>query len=68
MRSASRWGLAMLVCAAAASNLSAQTKWMTYGGNDWNQRYSTLTAINATNVKSLVPRMVFQTGISKLGS
>jgi alcohol dehydrogenase (cytochrome c) len=68
MRSASRWGLAMLVCAGAASNLSAQTKWMTYGGNDWNQRYSTLTAINATNVKSLVPRMVFQTGISKLGS
>ena len=68
MRSASRWGLAMLVCAAAASNLSAQTKWMTYGGNDWNQRYSTLTAINATNVKSLVPRLVFQTGISKLGS
>ncbi len=42
--------------------------WTTYGGNDWNQRYSTLTAINTTNVKSLVPRMVFQTGISKLGS
>jgi PQQ-dependent dehydrogenase (methanol/ethanol family) len=68
MRSASRWGLAMLVCGAAASNLPAQTVWTTYGGNDWNQRYSTLTAINTTNVKSLVPRTVFQTGISKLGS
>ncbi|MGH7487409.1 MAG: PQQ-binding-like beta-propeller repeat protein, partial [bacterium] len=61
-------GLALLLTGALASNLAAQTGWTTYGGNDWNQRYSTLTTINATNVKSLVTRMVFQTGISKLGS
>jgi len=47
---------------------NAQANWTTYGGNDWNQRYSTLTAINTANAGRLIPRMVFQTGISKLGS
>ncbi|MFL5403036.1 MAG: PQQ-dependent dehydrogenase, methanol/ethanol family [Gemmatimonadales bacterium] len=42
--------------------------WITYGGNDWNQRYSTLRTITTANVSQLVPRMVFQTGIAKLGS
>jgi PQQ-dependent dehydrogenase (methanol/ethanol family) len=68
MRSVFRWRLAVLLLGATASNLTAQNNWATYGGNDWNQRYSTLAAITALNVKSLVPRMVFQTGISKLGS
>ena len=63
-----RVGLTLLLFGAAASTLSAQANWTTYGGNDWNQRYSTLTQINAVNVRSLVPRMVFQTGISRLGS
>jgi len=52
----------------AASSAQAQANWTTYGGNDWNQRYSTLSAINTTNVSKLIPRMVFQTGITKLGS
>jgi alcohol dehydrogenase (cytochrome c) len=52
----------------AASSAQAQANWTTYGGNDWNQRYSTLSKINTTNVGRLIPRMVFQTGITKLGS
>jgi len=61
-------GFALLLIGAGATNLAAQANWTTYGGNDWNQRYSTLAQINATNVSRLVPRMVFQTGISRLGS
>jgi alcohol dehydrogenase (cytochrome c) len=45
-----------------------QIDWPTYGGNDWSQRWSTLTQITTANVSHLVPRMVFQTGTSKLGS
>jgi PQQ-dependent dehydrogenase (methanol/ethanol family) len=45
-----------------------QVDWPTYGGNDWSQRWSTLTQITTANVSRLVPRMVFQTGTSKLGS
>ena len=39
-----------------------QADWTTYGGTDWNQRWSTLKQINTQNVHSLVARMVFQTG------
>ena len=42
--------------------------WMMYGGNYWQQRYSKSNRITTKNVGQLVPRMVFQTGISKLGS
>ncbi len=42
--------------------------WLMYGHNYWNNRFSPLTTINTTNVKSLVPRMVFQTGTPQLGS
>lgn len=63
-----RVGLSLLLLGATASTLSAQANWTTYGGNDWNQRYSTLTQINTVNVRTMVPRMVFQTGISRLGS
>src|SRR5207249_1360428 len=35
--------------------------WLMYGHNYWNNRFSPLATINTTNVKSLVPRMVFQT-------
>src|SRR5688572_18793978 len=42
--------------------------WMMYGGSYWQQRYTKSNKINARNVGQLVPRMVFQTGISKLGS
>ncbi len=47
---------------------TAAGDWLTYGGNHWNQRWSTSNKINTQNVGRLVPRMVFQTGISKLGS
>src|SRR5438094_2735120 len=42
--------------------------WLMYGHNYWNNRYSPLNQINTTNVGSLVPRMVFQTGTDRLGS
>jgi alcohol dehydrogenase (cytochrome c) len=45
-----------------------QADWPTYGGNDWSQRWSTLAQITTGNVSRLVPRMIFQTGTSKLGS
>jgi PQQ-dependent dehydrogenase (methanol/ethanol family) len=60
--------LTLVLLGAGASTLSAQAFWTSYGGNDWNQRYSTLAQLNPSNVRSLVPRMVFQTGISRLGS
>ncbi len=42
--------------------------WLMYGHNYWNNRFSPLSAINTSNVKNLVPRMVLQTGTEKLGS
>ncbi len=42
--------------------------WHSYGGSLSNQRYSRLSLINTTNVPSLVPRKIFQTAISRLGS
>jgi PQQ-dependent dehydrogenase (methanol/ethanol family) len=81
MHNVCRWSLApalLLVASAliaqapgggAADNgAAAAGEWTTYGGNDWNQRFSPSTKISTANVGQLVPRMVFQTGISKLGS
>jgi len=62
---------AWLALAAATIGVvpaQAQTNWPTYGGSDWNQRWSTLSQINVRNVKDLVPRIIFQTGTGKLGS
>jgi len=42
--------------------------WLMYGHNYWNNRYSPLATINTTNVRNLIPRMVFQTGTPQLGS
>ncbi len=42
--------------------------WLMYGGNYANQRYSTLNQISSQNVARLVPRMVIQTNIERLGS
>lgn len=71
MRITPRWRLLAIACAAATS-VSAQApagkEWPTYGGSDWNQRYSGLKQITTTNVAQLTPRMVFQTGITKVGS
>jgi len=49
-------------------NAQAGGDWLMYGGNYWNNRFSPLSQINASNVRNLVPRMVFQTGVEKLGS
>jgi PQQ-dependent dehydrogenase (methanol/ethanol family) len=68
MRMRVRWWLASVLL-VATSQAAAQTgDWTTNGGNDWNQRYSTHKQINTANVARLVPRMIFQTGIAKLGS
>ncbi len=68
MRMSTRW-LVVPVLLAAAGPIAAQSgDWTTYGGNDWNQRYSPLKSITTSNVGQMVPRMMFQTGISKLGS
>jgi alcohol dehydrogenase (cytochrome c) len=61
------WSVVPLLLVLAGP-LAAQGDWTTYGGNDWNQRYSTLKQINAGNVAQLVPRKIFQTGIARLGS
>jgi len=45
-----------------------QVDWPTYGGNTWNQRWSSLKQIDTRNVSRLVPRMVFQTGVGRPGS
>ena len=45
-----------------------QVDWPTYGGDAWNQRWSNLKQINTSNVDRLVPRMVFQTNVGRLGS
>ena len=68
MRRQTQWGALALLVATSAPALSAQANWTTYGGNDWNQRYSTLAQITPANVGRMVPRMVFQTGIGRLGS
>jgi PQQ-dependent dehydrogenase (methanol/ethanol family) len=63
----SGWSVVPLLL-VLASPLSAQGDWTTYGGNDWNQRYSTLKQISTANVAQLVPRKIFQTGTARLGS
>ena len=63
-----RWWVAPVLLAAASQAAAQSGDWTTYGGNDWNQRYSTLKSITTSNVSQLVPRMIFQTGITKLGS
>jgi alcohol dehydrogenase (cytochrome c) len=69
MRTRSGWWMTPVLLAMAAPVAAQGTgDWTTYGGNDWNQRYSKLKAITTANVARLVPRMVFQTGIAKLGS
>ena len=49
-------------------NAQQSGDWLMYGHNYWNNRYSPLNQINTTNVRNLVPRMVFQSGTERLGS
>jgi len=64
------WSVVPTLLLALATPLAAQGggDWTTYGGNDWNQRYSTLKQITTANVSQLVVRRMFQTGIDRLGS
>ena len=62
-----RLWLCLLATAVGAAPAQAQSDWTTYGGSDWNQRWSSLARINADNVTRLVPRMIFQTGTSIFG-
>jgi alcohol dehydrogenase (cytochrome c) len=61
-------GAAVAVALLFGGPVQGQANWTTYGGNDWNQRWSSLTQINTSNVEELVPKMVIQTGVSRLGS
>jgi alcohol dehydrogenase (cytochrome c) len=67
MKNGLRW-LVVPAFLGFTATAAAQGDWTIYGGNDWNQRYSTLKSISTSNVSQLIPRMMFQTGISKLGS
>jgi PQQ-dependent dehydrogenase (methanol/ethanol family) len=62
------WSVVPLLLALSGPLAAQGGDWTTYGGNDWNQRYSTLKQINTGNVAQLVPRKIFQTGIARLGS
>jgi alcohol dehydrogenase (cytochrome c) len=62
------WSIVPVLCVLAAPLAAQGGDWTTYGGNDWNQRYSALKQINTGNVAQLVPRKIFQTGITRLGS
>ncbi len=53
MRRQTQWGLSLVLLAAGATTLSAQANWTTYGGNDWNQRYSTLAQLNIPGSNAL---------------
>ena len=68
MAMSTRWWIAPVLLVAASQVAAQSGEWTTYGGNDWNQRYSTLKMISTANVAQMVPRMIFQTGIAKLGS
>ena len=62
MAMSTRWWIAPVLLVAASQVAAQSGEWTTYGGNDWNQRYSSLKTITTSNVAQLVPRMIFQTG------
>ncbi len=67
-------GLALVLLAPAAAAAPAQQtipvsdaagrEWLTYGGNFFNQRYSSLNQINASNVAQLKGAWSYHTGAS----
>ena len=50
MGMSTRWWMAPVLLAAASPAAAQSGDWTTYGGNDWNQRYSTLKTITTSNV------------------
>ncbi len=67
MKNGLRW-LVVPAFLGVTATAAAQGDWTTYGGNDWNQRYSTLKRSAPRTSLSWSRGMIFQTGISKLGS
>src|SRR5919198_5059498 len=66
-----RWFVIPAICLAAqgaSAQKPAGPEWKTYGGTEWNTRFSGLNKITTKNVAQLAPRMIFQTGIARLGS
>lgn len=57
-------GLALitLLLTISGSGSAADTEWIHYGGNHWNERHATLTKITKDSVARLVPRRVLQLG------
>src|SRR3984885_12857804 len=51
-----------LSSALAQDSGAARADWPHYGGTEFSWRYSALDQINASNVKSLTPAWLFQTG------
>src|SRR6059058_2201721 len=49
-------------------NAAASGDWLMYGHNYWNNRFSPLKLMNATNVRRLVVRAVYTHGSTTLGS
>src|ERR671932_1618014 len=54
--------------AAVPAGSPAGAEWMTYGGNYFNQRYSSLNQINTTNVANLKGAWTFHTGAMSAGT
>ena len=57
-----------VVSAEMLQQAATSSDWLMYGHNYSNNRYSPLTQITTANVKNLVPRLVLQSGVEKLGS
>ena len=49
-------------CALAQDSGATHADWPHYGGSEFSWRYSALDQINASNVRSLTPAWLFQTG------
>src|SRR5580700_4817283 len=52
----------LAIPAMFAQNGATSADWPHYGGTQLSWRYSSLDHINTTNVKSLAPAWIFQTG------
>src|SRR5947207_12903307 len=54
--------LAAFAAALSAADVATHNDWPSYGGTHAALRYSALDQINTSNVKSLSPAWIFQTG------
>src|SRR5712692_5084509 len=54
--------LLVITVAHGQDGAAARADWAHYGGTQFSWRYSALDQINTTNVKTLAPAWIFQTG------